>query len=245
MTIGAGAARIGLFGGTFNPIHLGHLRAAEEVREALGLAGIAFVPSNVPPHKRERDGDPIAPAAQRVAWVEGAIAGHEAFRVDRVELDREGPSYLVDTLEAVRARNPGGPPPVFIVGEDAFAEMGEWRAPLRLFALADFAVMTRPPGRLDDLAERIPALVRDEFAFEDHGRVARHRSAGTRIDLVAITALDVSSSQIRRACREGRSIRWLVPEAIREAIERSRCYAAGGPREADGAARGVGQEARR
>lgn len=228
----AGAARIGLFGGTFNPIHLGHLRAAEEVREALGLAGIAFVPSNVPPHKRERDGDPIAPAARRVAWVEGAITGHDAFHLDRVELDREGPSYLVDTLEAVRARHPGGPPPVFVVGEDAFAEMGEWRSPLRLFALADFAVMTRPPGRLDDLAERIPDVVRGEFVFEDRGRVARHRSAGTRIDLVAITALDISSSQIRRACREGRSIRWLVPESIREAIELSRCYAAGEPRRA-------------
>lgn len=226
----AGAARIGLFGGTFNPIHLGHLRAAEEVREALGLAGIAFVPSNVPPHKRERDGDPIAPAAQRLAWVEGAIAGHEAFHIDRVELDRDGPSYLADTLTAIRARDPGGPPPVFVVGEDAFAEMGEWRSPLRLFALSDFAVMTRPPGRLDDLAERIPALVRGEFEFEDRGRVARHRSAGTRIDLVAITALDISSSQIRLACREGRSIRWLVPESIREAIERSGCYAAGDPR---------------
>lgn len=222
-----GAARIGLFGGTFNPIHLGHLRAAEEVREALGLAGIAFVPSNVPPHKREQDGDPIAPAAQRVAWVEGAIAGHADFTLDRVEIDRDGPSYLVDTLSAVRRRNPGAPPPVFIVGADAFAEMGEWRSPLQLFALADFAVMTRPPGRLDDLADRIPALVRGEFTFEDRGRVARHRSAGTRIDLVAITALDISSSQIRRACREGRSIRWLVPDSIREAIEQSRCYSMG------------------
>ncbi|MBY0400866.1 nicotinate-nucleotide adenylyltransferase [Myxococcota bacterium] len=227
-----GAARIGLFGGTFNPIHLGHLRAAEEVREALGLAGIAFVPSNVPPHKRERDGDPIAPATQRVAWVEAAIAGHDAFSLDRVELDREGPSYLVDTLAAVRARKPAGPPPVFVVGEDAFAEMGEWRSPLQLFALADFAVMTRPPGRLDDLADRIPAVVRGEFSFEGQGRVARHRSAGTRIDLVSITALDVSSSQIRRACREGRSIRWLVPESIRGAIEQSRCYAASGDRRA-------------
>jgi nicotinate-nucleotide adenylyltransferase len=221
------AARVGIFGGTFNPIHLGHLRAAEEVREALALSGIAFVPSNVPPHKRERDGDPIAPAALRVAWVERAIAGHAAFILDRVEVDRAGPSYLVDTLTALRARNPDDPPPVFIVGEDAFAEMGEWRAPLQLFALADFAVMTRPPGRLDDLAKRIPDVIRDQFSFEQDGHLARHRSAGTRIDLVAITPLDISSSQIRRACREGRSIRWLVPESIREAIEHSGCYAGG------------------
>jgi len=225
------ATRIGLFGGTFNPIHLGHLRAAEEVAEALGLDRIAFVPSNVPPHKREEAGDPIAPAEQRLAWVEGAIAGHPRFAIDRVELDRSGPSFLVDTLEAIRARDPEAAPPVFIVGEDAFAEMGDWRAPQALFALADFAVMTRPPGRLLDLATRIPAIVRDAFDFEAGGRVARHRTAETRIDLVAITALDVSSSQIRRACREGRSIRYLVPDPIREAIEESGCYAARAPRE--------------
>lgn len=228
------APRVGLFGGTFNPIHLGHLRAAEEVAEALGLDEIEFVPSAVPPHKREQDGDPIAPAALRLAWVEGAIAGNPGFAIDRVELDRGGPSYLVDTLTLIRARDPEGPPPVFIVGEDAFAEMGEWRSPLRLFELADFAVMTRPPGRLLDLAERMPAIVRDQFRFESAGQIACHRSAGTRVDLVAITALDISSSQIRRACREGQSIRYLVPESIRGAIEQSGCYAASDARVAAG-----------
>ena len=230
MKPGQGAQRTGLFGGTFNPIHLGHLRAAEEVREALGLARVAFVPSNIPPHKRDQDGAPIAPAEQRLDWVERAIAGNPAFTIDRVEIERSGPSYLVDTLEAVRARDPDAPPPVFIVGEDAFAEMGEWRLPLRLFALADFAVMTRPPDRLDDLATRIPAIVKDLFDFEPGGEAARHREAGTRIDLVAVTALDVSSSQIRLACRSSRSIRYLVPESIRGAIENSECYAGTGMR---------------
>ena len=225
--------RVGLFGGTFNPIHLGHLRAAEEVREALELDRIDFVPSSVPPHKRESDGDPIAPAALRLTWVEGAIAGHKGFGVDRVELDRSGPSYLVDTLISIRARDPDGPPPVFIVGEDAFAEMGDWRSPLQLFTLSDFAVMTRPPGRLLDLAARIPAVVRDQFRFEDGGQLAHHLTAGTRIDRVAITALDISSSQIRQGCRKGSSIRYLVPESIRSAIEQSQCYAARAPREVD------------
>lgn len=227
------APRVGLFGGTFNPIHLGHLRAAEEVREALELDRIDFVPSSVPPHKRESDGDPIAPAALRLTWVEGAIAGHEGFGVDRVELDRSGPSYLVDTLTSIRARDPDGPPPVFIVGEDAFAEMGDWRSPLQLFTLSDFAVMTRPPGRLLDLAARIPTVVRDQFRFEDGGQLARHLTAGTRIDRVAITALDISSSQIRQGCRKGNSIRYLVPESIRAAIEQSQCYAARAPREVE------------
>lgn len=223
------APRVGLFGGTFNPIHLGHLRAAEEVAEALGLDRVAFIPSNVPPHKRERDGDPIASAALRLAWVEGALAGNPRFGIDRVELDRSGPSYLVDTLTAIRARDPEGPPPVFIVGEDAFAEMGDWRSPRELFALADFAVMTRPPGRLLDLAARIPAAVRDQFRFESEGQIAHHRTQGTRIDRVAITALDISSSRIREHCREGRSIRYLVPESIRASIEQSQCYVARAP----------------
>jgi len=217
--------RVGLLGGTFNPIHLGHLRAAEEVREALALDRVLFIPSAIPPHKRSDPQDPIASAPQRLEWVESAIAGHEAFRVDRIEIDRPGPSYLVDTLAAIRDREPAKGPPVFIVGEDAFAEMGEWRAPEEIFALADFAVTTRPPGQLDDLEDRIPRRVRDAFDFEAGGRIARHKDAGTRIDLVRITALDISSSQIRQARREGRSIRFLVPESIRESIEESGCYA--------------------
>jgi nicotinate-nucleotide adenylyltransferase len=139
-------------------------------------------------------------------------------------MDRQGPSFLVDTLSAIRERDGGETPPVFILGEDAFSEMGEWREPEALFTLADFAVMTRPPSQLRDLAERIPTPVKNAFEFEDGGRSARHRNAGTRIDLLTITALDISSSKIRRECRAGRSIRFLVPDSIYEAIETSRCY---------------------
>ena len=219
--------RIGLFGGTFNPIHLGHLRAAEEVREALGLDRISFIPSRIPPHKQRGEINPIASADQRLDWVERAVAVHENFSIDRIEIDREGPSYLVDTLTAVRERDPDAVAPVFIVGEDAFAEMGEWREPERIFTLADFAVMTRPPGQLSNLEERMPTIVKGAFGFEENGRKARHTRAGTQIDLVPITALDISSSKIREACREERSIQFLVPESVREAIEKSGEY---GPR---------------
>lgn len=216
--------RVGLFGGTFNPIHLGHLRAAEEVREALGLDRVRFVPSRVPPHKHADDADPIASSDDRLAWVEAAIAGHEGFAVDRIEIDREGPSFLVDTLEAIRARDGEARRSVFIVGEDAFAEMGDWRAPERIFALTDLAVMTRPPGRMRGLGDVLPEVVRPAYAIDDDGRRAVHREAGTRIDLVPISALDISSSRIREACRKGRSIRYLVPESIRSAIETSGRY---------------------
>jgi nicotinate-nucleotide adenylyltransferase len=218
-------ARIGLFGGTFNPIHLGHLRAAEEVREALSLERVFFMPSRNPPHKKPDPNDPIASAEQRLRWVEQSISGHDHFSIDRIELDREGPSFLVDTLTTIHDREPDHARPVFIVGQDAFAEMGDWREPEALFALSDFAVMTRPPGQLVDLADRIPKVVRPLFEFMDGGRRARHKQAGTSIDLVPITALDISSSHIRQQCRAARSIRFLVAEPVRASIEDSGCYA--------------------
>lgn len=223
----ASAERIGLFGGTFNPIHLGHLRAAEEVREALDLERVLFIPSRIPPHKRADDLDPIALAEERLAWVEAAIADAKHFSVDRIEIDREGPSYLADTLAAIRERERARRRTVFIVGEDAFAEMGDWRSPEAIFALTDLAVMTRPPGQCSDLADRMPAVVRGVFDVSEDGRLAVHREAGTRIELVSISALDISSSKVREACREGRSIRFLVPEAIRTSIETSGRYGPG------------------
>jgi nicotinate-nucleotide adenylyltransferase len=251
MSDGRSRSRFGVLGGTFNPIHLGHLRAAQEAYEALALEEVRFVPSRIPPHKTTAEAggatadettagaaggthgtsgargvDPIAPAEQRVAWVERAVETVDHFSVDRIELDREGPSYLVDTLDRLRERQ-GESRPVFIVGEDAFAEMGEWRAPERIFALADLAVLTRPPGHLEKLAQRIPRVVEGAFEFDPDGRRARHREAGTTIELVSITALDISSSAIRKACREGRSIRFLVPESVRASIEESGAY---GPR---------------
>jgi nicotinate-nucleotide adenylyltransferase len=227
MSDGTKGSRIGLFGGTFNPIHLGHLRAAEEVREALSLERVLFIPSAIPPHKQSDPNDPIASTEQRLDWVERAVAEHKDFSVDPIEIDRDGPSFLVDTLSAVREREAGQRSTVFILGEDAFAEMGEWREPEALFALTDLAVMTRPPGLLRDLAERIPSIVKDAFEFSDGGKKAVHREARTTIELVPISALDISSSKIRERCRAGGSIRYLVPESIREAIEWSGRY---GPR---------------
>ncbi len=216
--------RIGLLGGTFNPIHLGHLRAAEEVREALCLEKVLFIPSHTPPHKASDARDPIATAEERLAWVERAIAEQPAFGVDRIEIERAGRSFLVDTLRAIREREAGRRRTVFIVGEDAFAEMGDWRDPASIFALTDLAVMTRPPQRMGSLADAIPKVVRDAFRIADDGASAVHLEAGTRIERVEISALDISSSKVREACRNGRSIRFLVPETIRAAIEASERY---------------------
>lgn len=219
-------ARVGIFGGTFNPIHLGHLRAAEEVREALDLERVIFVPAAQPPHKSGDAEDPIAPAAERLAWVRAAVEGHPGFAVDPLEIERGGPSYSVDTLREIGART-APELPVFALGCDAFAELGTWREPELLFSLAHFAVLTRPPVTRGSLADWLPKCVRDDVEVSADGLSGRHRVAATWIRLLSILALDISSSDIRARIRAGRSVRFLVPEAVREAIERNPIYRRG------------------
>ena len=210
----------GVFGGTFNPIHIGHLRAAEEVAEALELAKVLFVPSAEPPHKEEHA---LAPAALRLEWVRAAVEGNPRFEVDPLEVERGGASYSVDTLRVLGERL-APERPAFIIGHDAFVEIGSWREPQALFDLANFAVMTRPPAVAGRLADWLPRVAARCFELGDDG-VARHREAGTWVRLVEIPALDISASDIRARLREGRSVRYLVPEAIRRAVLESGVYA--------------------
>ena len=220
--------RLGILGGTFNPIHLGHLRAAEEVREALGLERVILVPAATPPHKDDAPDDPIAPAALRLAWVRAAVAENPAFEADGIEVERGGRSYTIDTVRAVGART-APELPVFAIGQEAFAELGSWREPEALLRSCHFAVMTRPPfsaGAVDWL----PKCARGEVVLAPDGLSARHRDAPTWLRLIEVTALDISSSDIRARLRAGRSIRYLVPEAIREAVTRSGVYGPAGAR---------------
>lgn len=215
-------ARVGIFGGTFNPIHVGHLRAAEEAVEALDLERIVFVPSAEPPHKGGAEQGLIAPAAARLAWVRTAIEDNPLFAVDPLELERGGPSYSVDTLRAIGGRT-APQRPVFVIGQDAFVELGTWREPDALFTLAHFAVLTRPPVPKGSLADWLPERVRGAVELAPDGLSGRH-DAGTWLRIVEITALDVSSSDIRRRLREGRSVRYLLPEAVRRAVLESGVY---------------------
>jgi nicotinate-nucleotide adenylyltransferase len=221
----ANGVAVGLFGGTFNPIHLGHLRAAEEVREKLGLARVVFVPSADSPLKRGGP-DVMASARQRLAWVELAIQGNPAFSVDGLELERPGPSYTVDTLR-VFAERLAPARPVFIVGCDAFAELASWREPKALLALAHFAVISRPPAGDGEGSAWIPAELAAELILAPNRREARHRSAGTWLRRVPIGALDVSSTDLRRRLSEGRSVRYLLPDPVLDAVVRSGVYARG------------------
>jgi len=217
------APRVALFGGTFNPIHLGHLRAAEEVREQLGLERVIFVPSADPPLKRSGS-ERIAPAALRLRWVERAIAGNTAFAVDALELEREGPSYTIDTLRVFGARLAPALP-VFVIGCDAFAELGAWREPKALLALAHFAVLPRPPTAAGSLTEWIPPELAADLVLSSDGQEARHRGAGSWVRRVPIRALDVSSTELRRRLSEGRSVRYLLPEPVLDEVLQSGVYA--------------------
>lgn len=220
-------ALVGIYGGTFNPIHVGHLRAAEEVAEALDLSRVLFVPSSTPPHKTENGDDAIAPATERLAWVRLAIAGNPRFAASAIEVERGGASYLVDTLHELRAQH-AGDELVFLVGSDAFAEMGAWRAPEELFALAHYAVMLRPPLRAGTLATWLPDVVRNDFELAPDQRSGRHRRAGTWLRLVEIAGFDVSASSVRERLRDGRSVRYLLPETVREAVLASGAFGRSG-----------------
>jgi nicotinate-nucleotide adenylyltransferase len=216
---------IGVLGGTFNPIHLGHLRAAEEVSEVLGLESMLFVPSAQPPHKEGAD-EVIAPAKLRCEWVRRAIADNPRFALDLLEIERPGPSYSIDTLRSFGERL-APEKPIFVIGQDAFAEIETWRDPSTLFTLAHFAVITRPPAGESSLAEQLPARFAQQFDLEREGEFGRHRTAETWIRWIQISALEVSSTDIRRRIREGRSVRYLLPAAVRRDVIGSGVYSEG------------------
>ena len=224
MTRATEAARTGLFGGTFNPIHVAHLRAAEDVADALGLSRVVFVPSATPPHKPPRPGDVMAPPADRLAWVRLAIEGNPRFAADDIEVARGGPSYTVETLRTYRQRL-ATEVPVFLIGEDALAEVDTWKEPDALLGLAHFAVMTRPPALHRSLSDILPHAQGAPFTFAADGLSARHTETGTWLRQICVTALDVSASDVRARLRTGRSVRYLIPEPVRTAVLDSGVYA--------------------
>ncbi len=214
--------KLGIFGGSFDPIHLGHLRSAEQVRAAVGLDRVVFVPAASPPHKPGRR---LADAESRLAMVELAIAGDPAFAASGLELERGGTSYSVDTLEWFRAREPDAALH-FIVGDDAFREMQTWRDAPRLFELASVVVTNRPPGGLETSIAHLPVAAQDAFCYDPLTQSYRHRS-GTELRFVVITALDVSATAIRSRVRDGLPIGGLVPPEVERFIRERNLYRSG------------------
>ncbi|MEK7335660.1 MAG: nicotinate-nucleotide adenylyltransferase [Candidatus Binatota bacterium] len=212
--------KIGLFGGTFDPIHWGHLRNAEEVREAFSLDRLLFIPAGIPPHKRMR---PVTPVRDRVAMVRLAIAKNPGFTLSTVELSRPGKSYSIDTVrDFAKSRGPKDSL-YFILGLDAFLDIGSWKEFEVIFSLCHFIVTSRP-GCEDSLSlGRMPVAVRRLFCYDRREKFYRHKS-GTKLYFFRLTDIAISASDIRNRVKEGKSIRYLVPLQVESYIKRRGLY---------------------
>ncbi len=206
------AGRVGIMGGTFDPIHCGHLAAAEAAREAFSLDTIIFVPAGIPSHKDETE---VTPARHRYLMTLLAIMSNPYFQISRVDLDRGGVTYTVDTLRDLRKELPADTAVYFITGADAILEILSWKEPGRALSLAEFIAVTRPGYGLEQLSQALGPLYEE---FQD------------RIHILETPPMGISSTDIRRRLAEGRSVRYLVPETVLTYIRNHGLYGAAGER---------------
>ena len=209
------AARTGILGGTFDPVHYGHLDAAAAAQAGLGLDEILFLPSHVPPH---RQAHPRASGYHRFALIALAIQNRSRFRVSEDELTREGPSFTIDTLRRLHQRGHRPSQLFFILGADAFADIATWREFPAVLDAAHFVVVTRPGTDVDAALARNPSLA-PRVRTDGHGD-----DGGTGIFFVKTDTRDVSSTMIRARLSAGRSIEDLVPQPVAAYIEANDLY---------------------
>lgn len=210
---------LGLFGGTFNPIHLGHLRAAEEIRQLCGLSHVVFVPSYLPPHKKGQ----VAPAHHRLAMVRRAVRNNPFFSVSDIELRRRGASYSFETIAFFNSKLAPRDELFFIIGSDAFRDIHTWKYYPDFFSACHFIVMDRPGEDRCRFENLLPGDIAGEFTPHRKDSYYEHRS-GYRVLYRNITLLDISSTAIRNALRADASIRYLVPDAVDRYIRKHGLY---------------------
>jgi nicotinate-nucleotide adenylyltransferase len=220
MSAPSSGAAIGIFGGTFDPIHFGHLRTAYEMLRALRLAEVRFVPAGDPPHRPA----PRVTASQRLELVHAAVADQPGFVVDDREVRRAGPSYTVLTLGELREQLPATPL-CLIVGMDAFLGLPTWHRWQELLELAHVVVAPRPgwvepsTGALGDLLAARRATSPD----------ALHRAIAGNVHIQPVTQLEISSTDLRALLAAGHDPRYLVPDAVRDTLRRTGCYCVSQP----------------
>jgi nicotinate-nucleotide adenylyltransferase len=197
--------RIGIYGGTFDPVHFGHLLLAEQCREQCRLDQVWFMPAGAPPHKQEWA---ITPGATRAEMLEFAVAGSPSFVVQRLEIKRSGPSYTVETLRELRLQHPEDEL-FFLIGADSLHDLPTWREPREIAALATLVVVNRgqaPPPPLEPLIPRLG------------------EEAVRRIQIVEMPGVEFSSRDIRQRVREGRSIRFMTPRSVEQYLAEHQLY---------------------
>lgn len=210
-------ARTAILGGSFNPIHYGHLLLADDLLERLSFDRLLFVPAGVPPHKSTTT---LAPAADRYAMVKLAVADHPRFEVSDLELRRSGPSYTVDTLGALASPDQAL---FLIVGSETFLDLLSWRAPRRIVELARLVVVPRAGSVFDPEVAAAQKVLREigatRFVVLETGSVP-----DDGVLVVHATSLPISASELRRRAREGRSLAYRLPPAVVEYIRSRRLY---------------------
>ncbi len=216
---------IGLFGGTFNPIHMGHLRVAEDVRAGFNLEKIVFIPSAIPPHK---DADGLADARARYAMILDALSPCPDFSASDVEIHRQGTSYTIDTVSYFQTHLPKGAVFYWIVGLDAFLEVTTWKHWQTLFDLIPFIVMTRPgtapiADPLTEMENYIRTRMAEEYEYVSQQSCFIHKTKQP-IYLTRVTPVNISSSFIRARVRQGLSIQGLVPDGVDDYIQHKGLY---------------------
>lgn len=211
--------KTGILGGTFNPIHLAHLRIAEEAFAACQLDRLLFIPAAEPPHKQVAG---QVSFAHRFAMVQAAIAEAPGFEVSDLEARRSGKSFSVDTLEVLRREDPEGER-FFIVGLDSYRDIASWKEYRRIFSLCHLVVTTRPGILVANPLDPLPVAVREEFCYDETAARFRHQSGNTLIFLKE-TCLDIASSQVRGLLAAGQPIRHLVPAAVADYIQEHGLY---------------------
>ncbi len=214
-------APIGILGGTFDPIHYGHLRLGEELGEALRLEEVRLLPSGTPPHRSS----PLASSEHRLAMTRLAVEGNARFRVDDREIHRTGPGYMFDTLTSMRAESGATQPLVLLLGADAFLELATWHRWHELFGLAHIAVAHRPGFPVERWTSQMPQpLAREYDARLMHQPLAVHLSTAGGIVVVPFTALDISATALRELLRAGKSPRYLLPTPVLDYIRSNDLY---------------------
>lgn len=213
--------KTGILGGTFNPIHLAHLRIAEEVQQACELDRLLFIPAAEPPHKNVAG---QVAFMHRLAMVELAIKSNPKFHASDLETRRSGKSFSVDTLEILRQEDPRGER-YFIIGLDSYRDIASWKDFTRLFSLSHMVVTTRPGVVMSDPLEPLPVAIREDFCYAEDAGEIRHKS-GNLLIFLEETCLDISSTQIRSMLANKQSVRHLVPPGVADYIEEHSLYRA-------------------